>query len=141
MVNYPEAGEVFNRLDFISITSFMIASMVCTMAILLILTVLSAFILREKEPIIATVARLGYLYAPVALVSLMLGLGQILFQSLAGLGLSNVIAQIMQGVLFGGGAIWSAYLAVKLHEIWGLALIPNIASIGFVALAWYKVLF
>ena len=141
MVNYPEAGEVFNRLDFISITSFMIASMVCTMAILLILTVLSAFILREKEPIIATVARLGYLYAPVALVSLMLGLGQILFQSLAGLGLSNVIAQIMQGVLFGGGAIWSAYLAVKLHEIWGLALIPNIAGIGFVALAWYKVLF
>ena len=141
MVYYPEAGEVFNYLDIISITSFMIVSMVCTAAILLILTALSAFILRKKQPIMATVARLGYLYAPVALVSLMLGLGLILFQSLGDLGLSKTSIRIMQVILFGGGGIWSAYLAVKLHGRWGLALIPNVVGTGFVAVAWYKVLF
>lgn len=141
MVNYPDAGEVFNWLDFISIISFMIASMVVTVAPLLLLTTLSALISREKKPIMATVIRLGYLYAPVALVSLMLGLGLILFQTFVDLGSSKWMVQTMQAILFISGAVWSIYLAMKLHERRSAALIPHFSGIGFIAMAWYKVLF
>ncbi|MBI3756052.1 MAG: 4Fe-4S binding protein [Deltaproteobacteria bacterium] len=141
MVNHPSAGDVFNRLDFISIATFMLASMAGIAIILFMLTAISAFILKEKEPVMATVARLGYLYAPVALVSLVLGLGLILFQSLGDLGLQRGTVKMIQGVFFLGGGVWSFYLALKLHGAWNPAMIPSILGIGFVALAWYKVLF
>lgn len=141
MVNYPGAGEVFNWLDVISITTFMLGSMAMIALILFLLTAIAAVLLRETEAIVTTITRLGYLYAPVALVSLILGLGLILFQSLGDLGLSKRAIQILQGGLFAGGGIWSIYLAIKIQERWSLALIPSIAGIGFVALAWHRVIF
>ena len=141
MVNYPEAGELFNYLDFISITTFMIGSMVIVAGALFFLTFIAALIFREKEGDMATVTRLGYLHAPVALVSLMLGLGLILFQTFVDLGFSKMTVQTMQAILFISGAVWSIYLAMKLHERWSTALIPHMAGIGFIAAAWYKVLF
>ena len=141
MANYPSAGDVFNRLDFISITTFMLASMAGIAIILFMLTAISAVLLRETEAIVTTIIRLGYLYAPVALVSLVLGLGLILFQSLGDLGLSKRAVQILQGGLFAEGGIWSIYLAVKLQQKWSLAIIPGVIGIGFVALAWHRVIF
>ncbi|MBI3754306.1 MAG: 4Fe-4S binding protein [Deltaproteobacteria bacterium] len=141
MVNYPSAGDVFNWLDFISITTFMLTSMSAVAIILFILTAISAFILKEKEPVMTTVARLGYLYAPVALVSLILGLGLILFKSLGDLGISKDVVHMVQGFLFAAGGMWSIYLAVRLHNGWSMAVIPNIVGIAVVAAAWQRVLF
>lgn len=141
MINYPEAGDVFNLVDFISITSFMLVSMVGVALILFLLTTLSAMLLRNKEPLMATITRLGYLYAPVALVSLVIGLGLILFQSLGAFGLSRETIRMIQGVLFTGGGIWSLYLAVRLQGGLNVAIIPSVLGIGFLALAWYQALF
>lgn len=141
MVNYPEAGDVFNLVDFISITSFMLLSMAGIAMILFLLTALSALLLRDKDSLMVTITRLGYLYAPVALVSLVIGLGLILFQSLGALGLSREAIQIIQGIFFAGSGMWSLYLAVRVHGGLNLAIIPNILGIGFVALAWYQALF
>ncbi len=145
MVNYPETGDVFNLVDFISVISFMLVIMAGTAIILLLLTTLSALILKNKDPLIVTITRLGYLYAPVALVSLVIGLGLILFQSLSifggTFGLSKVAIQMIQGIFFAGGGIWSLYLAIRLQGGIGLATIPNAFGIGLVAMAWYKVLF
>lgn len=145
MVNYPDAGEVFNYLDFISITTFMTGSMIFVASIMFLLTFLSAFISHkplgtDMESIHATVARLGYLYAPVALVSLILGLGLILFQSLGAFGLSKEAVKMIQLILFTSGGIWSAYLAIKLQERLGMAIIPNLIGIGFIAFLWHRVL-
>ena len=141
MVNYPEGGDVFNLVDFISITSFMLASMVGTAMILFFLTALSALLLKDKDPLIVTITRLGYLYAPVALVSLVIGLGLILFQSLGAFGFSRETIRMIQGIFFAGGGIWSLYLSIRLQGGLNRAIIPNILGIGFVALAWYQALF
>ena len=141
MVNYPQAGEVFIWLDFISITTFMLISMAGIAIILFMLTMLSASVVREKERIMATVAKVGYLYAPVALISLIIGLGLILFQSLGDIGIGKDVVRIMQGFLFAAGGIWSIYLAVRLHNGWSMAVIPNIIGIAVVAAAWHRVLF
>jgi hypothetical protein len=145
MVNNPEAGEVFNWLDFIAIVTFMLMSMAGVVLILFLLTALSALILtmgggRGREGIIKTVARLGYLYAPVALVSFVLGLGTALFQSPGVFGLSGQTVNAVQGLVFALGALWSVHLALRLHGF-GPAMIPSVFGIGFVALLWYRVLF
>jgi hypothetical protein len=122
MVNYPQAGETFIWLDFISITTFMLICMVGIVIILFMLTMLSASIVREKGQIMATVAKLGYLYAPVALISLIIGLGLILFQSLNDIGIDKDVVRIAQGFLFAAGGMWSLYLAVRLHNGWSMAV-------------------
>lgn len=141
MVNYPEAGDVFNLVDFISVISFMLVSMSGVAIVLFLLTTLSALISKNKDPLTVTVSRLGYLYAPIALVSLVIGLGLILFQSLGAFGLSRGSIQMIQGVFFAGGGIWSFYLAFRLIGGLSLAITPHIFGIGLVALAWYKALF
>jgi len=60
---------------------------------------------------------------------------------LGDLGLSKRAVQILQGGLFAEGGIWSIYLAVKLQQKWSLAIIPGVIGIGFVALAWHRVIF
>src|SRR3989304_1493333 len=74
MVNSPQAGGGFIWLDFISITTFMLISMAGIAIILFLLTMLSASVVREKERVMGIVAKVGYLYAPVALISLIIGL-------------------------------------------------------------------
>jgi len=141
MVNYPEGGDVFNLVDFISVISFMLLSMTGVAMILFLLTALSALLLRDKAPLMETISRLGYLYAPVALVSLVIGLGLILFQSLGAFGLSKEVIQMSQGIFFAGGGIWSLYLAVRLQGGFNLAIVPSMVGVGFVALSWYQALF
>jgi len=141
MVNYQEAGEVFNWLDFTSITSFMLLSMISITVVLFLLTLLSAFMLRGKEEVMTKVVRLGYLYTPVALISLVLGLGLILFQSLVSLSLNKETVHTIQWALFTGGGIWSLYLAARFHGLFSPAMIPNILGIGLVAAAWNMALF
>ena len=51
------------------------------------------------------------------------------------------MVRFVQVAMFGGGSLWSAYLAVRLHKRWSPAIIPNIIGIGFIAFAWQKVLF
>lgn len=141
MVNYPEAGDVFNLVDFISITSFLFLSMVGIAVTLFLLTFLSALLLRDRGSLRESITRLGYLYAPVALVSLVIGLGLILFQSLGAFGLSREAIQMIQGIFFASGGIWSLYLAVRLQGGLNLAIVPSMMGIGFLALAWYQALF
>lgn len=140
MVNYPEAGDVFNLVDFISITSFLFLSMAGVAVTLFLLTALSALLLRDRGPLRESITRLGYLYAPVALVSLVIGLGLILFQSVGAFGLSREAIRMIQGIFFAGGGIWSLYLAVRLQGGLNLAIVPSMMGIGFLAMAWYQAL-
>lgn len=141
MVNYPSAGEVFNWLDFISVTTFMLIGMTFVALILFMLTGVSSIIKGKEGAFVKMLANSGYLYAPVALVSIVIGLGLIFFQSMVDFGLSKDLVRIIQMVLFAGGGIWSAYLAVRLDRGIGSALIPNVIGIGFIAYLWHMVLF
>ena len=141
MANYPQAGEVFNWLDFISISSFMLLGLSAALAVLFALTSASALLAYGRNTTLKRVAELGYLYAPVALISIVIGLGQMLFQSLGGLGLAEASVRSIQMAFFAGGALWSVYLAYRISGRLGLHLVPSIAGVGFVAWAWKVVIF
>lgn len=134
MVNYPWAGETFNWLDFISIATFMLGTMVAVTGVLLMLLICSALIPRERAEYWNRAVSAGYAYAPVALVSLVLGLGAMLFEPLGNAG------KLMQAALFMAGAAWSVYLSIKIQGA-RMSALPNILGIGLVAWLWYSVIF
>ena len=139
MVNYPARGEVFNILDCIAIATFMLISMIAVALILFSLTFLPALMMRKDEPLLKTVTEKGYLYAPVALVSLVAGLGLVLFQSLGGATGKDAVNSIL-AVFLAGGAFWSAYLWVRAEGV-SARIIPAFLGIGAIGLLWQMVLF
>ncbi|HBG46544.1 MAG TPA: ferredoxin [Deltaproteobacteria bacterium] len=141
MANYPEAGEVFNWLDFISIGSFMLLGLTVATVVLFAFTTATAFLAYGRNTTVRRVTELGYFYAPVAMISIVIGLGQMLFQAMGEMGLPPVAVKGVQTTLFAGGALWSLYLAYKVPGRLGLHLIPSAAGIGLVAWAWKMVIF
>lgn len=141
MVNFPKAGEVFNWLDLFSITAFMLMGLLISLIVLSIVTAASAAMAYGRETSASRIVEMGYVYAPVALISILLGLGQTLFQTLNALALGATMVKSIQAVLFAGGGIWSLYLAYKLTGRLGFHLLPNVAGVGLVAWAWHKVIF
>jgi len=119
----------------------MLLSLIASLAVLFALTTASAFLAYGRKTRFLRITELGYLYAPVAMISIVLGLGQTLFQTLSVLGLGVTTVKSIQAVLFAGGGLWSLYLAYKMPGRWGLHMLPSAAGIGLVAWAWHRVLF
>ncbi len=141
MVNYPERGDVFNWLDFISVASFMLSSMLLFGGILFFLTILSSVLLREKDKrVMEKVSIVGYTYAPVALLSLVLGLGAELFSLSHLVGLGGPAVKGLKLAILSTGAIWSLYLSNRLTNRQLLPQIPNIIGVALVAWVWYAVI-
>jgi hypothetical protein len=129
MVNYPEAGEVFNLLDVVSISTFMLLFMASTAAALFSLTALSS-ILTGKG--LDGVKEVGYVYAPVALVSLILGLGAALFDVALG--------ETLKKTLFIAAVLWSVWLSYRVVKR-GLAIAPVLFGIFLSGFLGGKVIF
>jgi hypothetical protein len=89
---------------------------------------------------------LGYLTMPVALVSLVIGLGSRLFEPLAALG-DGAPAQARQA-LFLIAVAWSLHLGNRILALQGVParsrwrpLLPSMAGIGAVGLSWWAAIF
>ena len=141
-----EEGELFIGFDSIGIATFMLMTMAGVAAILFLFTTLSALMLRKGEPLTRTITTLGYLYAPVALVSLLLGMGQMLFGSLGEIGSKTGMFEpasmkTIAGLFFAVGGLWSLYLARKLQGRLSPAIIPAVLGVGMIAFLWHGVLF
>jgi len=91
---------------------------------------------------------LGYQYTPVAMVSLVIGLGATLFESLRAVGLdTSDIAWVKTG-LFVTGLAWSIWLGNRILALQGvpanhrwLPLVPGLAGSLFVGAAWWPGIF
>ena len=108
---HPERREVFNWLDFTTIAGFMITVMLLLAALLGFTTWLSAWLsgrFHGNGSLYRRFTELGYQYTPIAMVSLIIGLGGSLFQPL------SVVDQALPGLVKGGlfqlGLIWSILL-------------------------------
>lgn len=152
---HPERREVFTWLDFFMITGFMT---VCALALAVVLwstTAASALIAAKLSTSSKTettlgqrMIELGYQYAPVALVSLILGLGAELFEPLRLLGLGNDGIGWVKSTLFGLSLLWSIFLgykilarlAVKPKHRW-LPLLPGVLGSCIIAAIWWQALF
>lgn len=141
VVNYPEAGEVFLWLDVMAITIFMVAAMVGVAVLLSGFTAVAALLNGRGGSVKEGFISLGYVYGPVALLSLVIGLGQILFQTVVELGVAPQFVRSLEMGLFAAGGLWSMYLAYRLVKGNILAMVPLGSGTVLVAALWYRVLF
>ncbi|MDH3973092.1 MAG: 4Fe-4S binding protein [Deltaproteobacteria bacterium] len=140
-VNYPEAGDVFNWLDVIAISSFMILFMIITGLALFMLTTLSSLLMEEKgKTVMEKVTILGYAYAPVALLSLILGLGAELFALMEVFNVSSGFVRNIRISILTVAVTWSIYLHYKLTGKRILPTLPNSVGALLVMGAWYPVI-
>ncbi len=147
---HPERREVFNWLDFFMIVGFMLACMLLLAAVLAVTTALAAWIsgcIGGDRSFSQRFVELGYQYTPVAMMSLILGLGGELFETLSYLGLGAYIGTA-KGLVFLLGLVWSVYLGERILARQGAAprrrwlpLLPGTAGSVLVGLAWWPAIF
>lgn len=148
---HPERREVFNWLDFFMIVGFMLACMAAVFALLTSLTGLSAWLsgrLGGDRAWRDRFSELAYQYAPVAMVSMIIGLGGELFEGLRFLGLDSMGIGYVKGVLFILSFLWSLHLGRRILAGQGitdaralLPLVPGAAGSLAVAALWWPAIF
>lgn len=143
---HPERREVFNWLDFFMIVGFMLVCMLLLTMILTLSTYLAAWLsgkLGGDKNLSQRFIELGYQYAPVAMVSLIIGLGGELFESMRVIGFESEHIGYSKGILFFASLLWSIYLGDRILARQGLNAnkrwlphIPGITGSVLVGLAW-----
>ncbi len=85
---------------------------------------------------------------PVAMVSLVIGLGSELFEALPLLGVPTTLIPSIKLGLFALGVLWSLVLGSRLLARQGLrgakqslALLPLFVGVGVIGLAWWPAIF
>lgn len=148
---HPQRGEVFLWLDFFCITGFMLAWMIALAALLATTTGLAAWIAGKAggdSNFGRRFTELGYQYAPVAMVSLIIGLGAMLFEPLKESALGVGGMQTVKAALFLGGVAWSLWLGQKILARQGvparrrwLPLLPGLAGSLLIGACWSLAIF
>ncbi len=148
MAVYPAEREVFRWVDFLTIVVYMSGVMVLVGAALSATTALSAWLsghLGGRGDFRRRFVELGYQAAPVAMVSLLLGLGGELFGTLALIGLPPDAIRALKVLTFAGGVLWSLHLGQRILAAQGVpaprSWLPLLAgSCGALLLgaAWYR---
>ncbi len=148
---HPERREVFNWLDFMMIVGFMTAVMLIFGIILACLTSLAAWLSGKCQGDRTQGQRfteLAYQFMPVALASLVIGLGGELFNLLQVLGLDASVTNGLKGALLIASLLWSMWLGdqilsrqnVPLRLRW-IPAIPGVLGSAIVALVWFIAIF
>lgn len=150
MAVHPAGREVFTWLDFGMIVAFMLATATVFAAGLTLATALQSWLagrLRADGGFRSRFLELAYQYLPVAMVSLVIGLGSELFGLLQRL-IGKTPTQFVEIGLFATGLAWSLVIGRRLLQRQGLfgarlgiAIIPAVTGCAFAALAWWPALF
>lgn len=148
---HPQRAEVFLWLDFVMIVGFMLA---CMVALTLLLAATTSACARLSGVVGGTgsftqrFAELGYQYAPVAMMSLVIGLGGMLFDPIKNTPLGVPGVHALKGALFLLGVIWSIWLADRILARQGITaarrwipLLPGVAGSIGVGIAWWPAIF
>ncbi|HET7307487.1 MAG TPA: 4Fe-4S binding protein [Gammaproteobacteria bacterium] len=148
---HPAAREVFTWLDFFMIVGVMLGCAVVLTAVLTICTSISARIagwLGADGTPQQRFVELAYQYMPVAMVSLVIGLGGDLFQSFELAGMSAAMVAAIKALLFAGSLAWSIGLGHRLAGGQGLAgarrwaaLAPCVIGSLMIGVAWWPAIF
>ncbi len=145
MVVHPEAREVFVWLDFLLIVGWMVAVMVVFAAGLAALNAAAVWMagrLGARGPARKRFVSLGYQFAPVAMISLLLGLGGELFALLPAREAVAFKSTLLALALAWGLLLGWRILAAQGLRGWraSLALLPGLAGAAAVAGAWWPAL-
>ncbi len=151
MAVYPHEREVLRWFDFFLISGYMMSWMAIVTAALAAAAATATWLARRAggdAPFNRGFVELSYQFLPVAMVSLLLGLGGDLFQALGSLGLGAVGISFFKGALILGAVSWSLWLGWRLLARQGvsaparwLPLQPGALGSLIVAAAWYPAIF
>lgn len=148
---HPERREVFNWLDFSTIIGFILATMLLFYLCMSGLTWLSAWLagrMQADANLKQRYLELAYQFMPVAMVSLLIGLGGELFKLISYFGLSISAVNALKAALFLCGLLWSLWLGIRIlrnqnlswRHLW-LPLLPGVAGCSLIGTAWYLAIF
>lgn len=123
---HPELRQVYNWLDFFTIVGFMVVCMLVVSLILSLCTLLSSYLVARfscdhSQSLKIRFTELAYQFAPVAMCSIILGLGEGLFTGFHHLGVSAFIISAIKGSLLCASMLWSIYLGERLIARQGVA--------------------
>lgn len=148
---HPDRNEVFLWLDFALILGFMLGGALASFGLLAALTALAALLAGRAGATGGFRRRaieLGYQFAPVAMMSLLLGLGAKLFELLALTPLGPGGAALAKAALFLAGLIWSLWLGQRILAGQGLSpagrigpLLPGLLGSVAIGAAWSPAIF
>lgn len=148
---HPARAEAFMWLDFLCIVGFMVGCMLLLSAILAATTALAAGLAGRagaEGGFGRLFTELGYQYAPVALMSLVIGLGAELLAPLRETPLGETGIHVVRGGLFAFGAVWSVWLGYRLTRRMGLSpraclapLVPGLLGSLVVGIGWWPAIF
>lgn len=148
---HPQRGEVFLWLDFFTISSFMVFWMVAVAVLLASTTAAAAYLsgrVGGDGRFRRRFSELGYQYAPVAMISLIIGLGALLFDPIKHTALGHGGVQVVKGGLFVLGVAWSVWLSQKILARQGvpakkrwLPILPGIAGSLVIGACWWPAIF
>lgn len=147
----PLQGQTYDWLDFIAIISFMIGCMLYTTIILSVATALSSWLAGKfgaNKTFKQRFTELAYQFTPVAMLSILLGLGDVLFAQLIHLGLPSVLIKDIQISLLLLAIIWGLYLGyhiLKQQQVktraYIIALFPSLIANLAIAATWWPAIF
>lgn len=148
---HPERAEVFWWLDFFMIVGFIAGFMFILAIILGGLTAAAAGLAGRvggDAGFRQRFTELGYQYAPVAMCSLIIGLGNLLFEPIRATPLGEPGMHAAKVLLFFLGAAWSVWLGERILARQGvpaakrwLPLLPGLLGSAIVGLAWWPAIF
>ena len=151
MSEHPARAEVFLWLDFVMIVGFMVACMVAMTVMLAVLTAAASTLARRAGAhggFRRCFTELGYQYAPVALMSLIIGLGAELFELIRVTALGPAGVSAVKGGLFLIGLVWSIWLGERILTRQGVPfarrwvpLLPGLIGSVATGLAWWPAIF
>ncbi len=149
---HPTLHQTYNWLDFFMIVGFMLTWMLLTTFVLSSCTLASSYLagyFQADKTLKERFIELGYQFTPVAMLSIILGLGDTLFSTLQNtLQMNHLILSTIKLMLFIGSIIWSIHLAKRLLTQQGvrgirnwIALSPGIIGSLFIGFAWWPAIF
>ncbi|MDP6351277.1 MAG: 4Fe-4S binding protein [Alphaproteobacteria bacterium] len=151
MAVFPEEREIFRWIDFLTISAYMSGWMVLTAGVLAATSGLAAWLsgrMGGNGTFRQRFLEFGYQVAPVAMVSLLLGLGGELFAVLGHLGLTPEGTHLVKLALFAAGGLWSLHLGVRLLHNQGVParrrwapLLAGATGTFYVGAVWYPAVF
>jgi polyferredoxin len=147
--SHPQRGEVFYWLDFFCISGYMLSWALAACAVFTLTTFAASFLAGEEGADGSFYSRfleLGYQYAPVCLVSLVISLGSKLFPPFDVLG--PAAPDIAKEALFSIGFVWSIYLGWRLLAEQGLPprkrllpMFPGALGSVLAGISWWVAIF
>lgn len=138
---HPERREVFLWLDAILISGYMIAWMLGIALLMSAITAAMTFITRQQAAggFRRRFTELGYSLIPVAMVSLLIGLGGNLFAALEHVGLGRESVQLIKFSLLLAGGLWGVALCRSILREQGVQRAFGalaLATFGNLVIAW-----